>query len=102
MVTVRMSKHDHIVVLMIFGSLFAYFLYGAVSGDLYIPGKRGPDVHASGLSAWMITGAPLLMYVGIIVRSGAFLFKSAKIQGSIEILLLLSGIALLLAGLKMC
>jgi len=50
----------------------------------------------------MITGAPLLMYVGIIVRSGAFLFKSAKIQGSIEILLLLSGIALLLAGLKMC
>jgi len=102
MVTVRMSKYDHIVVLMIFGSLFAYFLYGAVSGDLYLPGKRGPGVHVSGASAWMITGAPVLWYLGIIVRSGACRFESARTNGILEILLICSGIALFLAALRMC
>jgi hypothetical protein len=102
MITVKMSKYDHIVTLIFFGSLFAYFLHGAMSGDLYLPGRRGPGAHLSGSAAWMVTAAPILLWVGIIVRSGAFMFKSEKIQDVVEISLLFSGCALFFAGLKMC
>lgn len=94
----RMSRSDHIVSIILFGSLFAYFLYGAMSGDLYLPGKRGPGVHLRALGAWMVTGAPVLLYIGIMIRGDTFMFASEKMQNFMEILFLCGGVALIMAG----
>jgi hypothetical protein len=101
-ITVKMSRSDHIFTIILFGSIFAYFLYGAITGDLYLPGKNGPGCHLSGLGAWMVTGSPVLCYLGLIVRSGFFEFTSERVQGITELLFLFSGIALLFIGLRFC
>jgi len=102
MVTQRMSKSEYLFTLILFGSLFAYFLYGAISGDLYLPSKHGDGVHLKGLGAWEVTCSPILLYLGLVVRSGAFEFRSEKIQLCIELLLLFCGVALLITGSKAC
>lgn len=84
-----------------FGGLFAYFLYGAISGDLYLPGKHGPGVHLHGLPAWLVTFAPLSIYVALIIRAGLLQFPNSLTQGVVELPLLFGGIALLIFGIKL-
>lgn len=101
MLTVRMSRTDHVFAFALFGSLFGYFLYGALSGDLYLPGKRGPGVHLHGLSAWLVTFAPLSLYAALITRAGLLRLPNAAMQGLFELALLFGGVALLLFGMRL-
>ena len=102
MLTQRMTRGEHIFMALFFGSLFVYFFYGALVDDLFLPGRHGPGVHLHGLAAWLVTGAPLAIYVGLLVRAGIFMFPSGSIQFAAEITFLTAGVTLLLLGSRIC
>ncbi len=99
--TRRMTPIEHVVVALLFGGLFAYFLFGVISGDLYLPGKRGPGIHLHGLAAWLVTLAPLSLYAGGLIRDGIFEFPRQFMQDAVEMIFLFGGLALLFAGSEM-
>jgi hypothetical protein len=35
-----LRRRDHLLLFALFGSAFAYFMHGALTGDLYIPYRR--------------------------------------------------------------
>lgn len=39
--------------------LILYGAWGLWSGDLFLPGKRGPGLHLRGIPAWLMAGAML-------------------------------------------
>lgn len=95
-----LRPHEHILLLTIFGAAFVYCLFGALGGSLYIPGKRGPGVELSGISAWLFVAAPLLLYSGILVRHQN-LFPSLSDRGRnyLELSLLCTGVSVVLLAL---
>lgn len=101
--TSRTSRRDWIVTSLIFGGALSYCLYGAISGDLFIPAKRGPGpgVHLAGLSAWAMVGAIACFWLGLIVRMGDGNI-SRHVRGFIELGFLVSGIVLLIFGIRAC
>jgi hypothetical protein len=51
---------------LVFGLIFAYCLYGAIAGQLYIPpGKSGRGFYLSGIGAWLSTLFPVFCYLGL-------------------------------------
>jgi hypothetical protein len=93
-----MTKGEHLLLAVLFCCSFSYCLYGAIAGDLYIAGKRGPGVHLNGLSAWLVTLSPIFLYFGLLIRSGMFHFHTERIQGYAELLSLGVGVFLLFSG----
>ncbi len=88
--------------LSLFGSLFLYLLYGAIAGDLYIPGKRGPGVNLSGFPAWLTVAAPVLSYGGILVRHhDLFPQLSPSCRTVCELSLLAAGIACFMFAIRL-
>ena len=100
MITVRMSRTNHIFVAILFGGLFVYLLYGAFTGDLYIPSRHGAGSHLHGFGAWMVATSPALIYLGLLIRSGLFQFPSRGIQGSVELALLALAVILFTVGVR--
>jgi hypothetical protein len=47
--TSRMSRLEHVLTLLVFGSAFMYCWHGAVVGDLYLPSRRGGGILLHGV-----------------------------------------------------
>ncbi len=95
-----LKYHEHALLLILFGGLFVYFLYGAIVGDLFIPARRGPGgSHLTGVSAWLVVLAPVLIYVAILIRHGLVTQLGSRIRTALELLLLFAGVAALYAGI---
>jgi len=86
------SRIDGIIVIVLYGAWLAYCVFGAVTGDLYVPGKHGPGVHLQGLDAWEVVGGLVLIAMGLAAR------ERAPIPPIVEMILLFSGIGLLFLG----
>jgi len=94
--------HEHVLLLALFGGVFLYLLEGAIGGDLFIPGRRGPGVVMSGVPAWLLVTAPLFFYIGILVRHQNLLTQlSPKCRTTVELSLLLAGICTMLLGFRL-
>lgn len=95
--------HEHLLMLALFGGLFVYFIIGALSGDLYIPGRRGPGVHLDGIAAWLFVAAAPLLYAAILVRHQN-LFPSIAVRSrtAVEFILLFGGVGAMLVGIGRC
>jgi hypothetical protein len=101
MITVKMTRSEQVIAAVLFGLVFLYCLCGAVTGDLYLPTRRGNGAHLHGPSAWLVTLAPALIYCGLLIRAGTLQFPSPRIQGACELLLLFGGVASLCFGLRL-
>jgi len=92
------SRADEIVLAAVFGAAILYCLYGAITGDLFFPGRRGPGSHLHGEAAWLATAAPVLIYAGLLVRIGRIPIRGDRMELTVETLLILLGIVLLYCG----
>ena len=101
MLTVRMTRTEHVVVALALSSVFGYMLWGALVGDLYVPSRHGPGLHMRGLPAYLVASAPLVFYVAFLVRGGLLRFANGFLEGAFELTLLFTGIALLAVGFRM-
>lgn len=94
----KLSKVDHLTIGSVLGGFLAYFLYGALTGDLYFPGRFADGVHLKGAAAWVVTCAPLCIYTGILMHGQVF----GRWQPFVPVmshLLMLGGVGLLFAGI---
>ena len=96
-----LKPHEHLLLLALFGGLLVYFLYGAIVGDLFVPGRRGPGIHLSGTAAWLMVLGSLLLYVAVLVRHGLLAGLSSRPRTAVEFSLLLGGVASLLMGIRL-
>jgi hypothetical protein len=94
------SFTDRLVTGTIFGAAFAYCIVGAIRGRLFIPHHRGygNDVYLSGLAAWSLVTAVVLMWLGISVRLGLVERLTGRARTIVEFSFIVAGVALLLAS----
>jgi hypothetical protein len=87
-------------ILVVLGGAFLYLLHGAVSGDLYIPLRRGGGgTHYSGLPAWLIVVAPLLLYVSILVKRERLMWElPARTRTALTITLYIAALSALVSA----
>lgn len=98
----RLRPIDHLLLVVLFGGIFAYFIYGAISGHLYIPGKRGPGVVLSGWPAWLFVMSPPMLYSAILVRHQFFLPRlTPRSRTALELTLLFSGVGVLFLAVRL-
>lgn len=88
------------MLLAVFGGIFLYCLYGAVNGTLFIPSRNGgPGTELSGVAAWAMTAAPLLLYMGVLLRHRALLPNlHITARTVLELGLLAAGVGLAMFG----
>lgn len=94
--------HEHVLLVALFGGAFLYLLVGAITADLFIPGRRGPGVVMSGIPAWLLVIAPPLWYSGILVRhQNLWPELSPKHRTIVELSLLAAGVCSMLLGFRL-
>jgi hypothetical protein len=82
---------------LICGGLLAYAGFGAVTGSLYIPSRRGPGTMLSGAPAWSVTTGVALICFGIAVREGFWNLQQRR-RTAIELASVGIGLLLAMAG----
>jgi len=95
------TRTDELVLAAIFGAAILYCLYGAFTGDLWFPGRRGPGVHLRGEAAWLATVAPVSIYAGLLVRIGRIPIRGDRLALAAEIALIALGVGLLYGGARL-
>ena len=94
-----LNRIEHAVLAAIFGGLFVYALIGVTQGALYLP-ARGGGTHIHGEALWLAVVAPLLMWLGVLVRHGLFRQLNSRARGWVEFACLLLGLGALLMALR--
>jgi hypothetical protein len=91
------SRTDWLATIILFGGVFLYCIVGAVRGRLFFPRRHNCDidVYLSGLAAWSVVAAVLMLWLGVSVRMGLFPQLSPKARTVTEMLLLIAGVAFL-------
>ena len=94
------SRTDWLASTAIFGGVLLYCVVGAARGRLFLPHHHsyGSDVYLSGLAAWSVVAAVLLMWFGVSVRMGILPQLSPRVRVLVEVLLLIAGVALLMSS----
>jgi hypothetical protein len=93
---------DRIFLFTFFPALIGYCAWGAATGELYVPGTRGGrDTYLRGIAAWVFTAAPLLVFLGILVRERVVGEMSDRKRLVLEWTLVLAGVAAMVAGYRM-
>jgi hypothetical protein len=87
------AQRSPIVTGVVLGALFLYCLNGAIFGDLVFYVRNGPNVHLHGLTAWLVTLAPVLVAAAFSVRAGGFEFSDTTRRAA-QLGLMIAGAAL--------
>ena len=87
-----LTSGEHLFLLALFGGIFLYCLFGASTGDLYVPGRTGPGIHLCGPHAWLLTIAWPLLYLSILLRY-RFMELGHKVRATLEAGLLVLALA---------
>ena len=87
---------DLLVILGVFGPLIGYCAYGALTGSLYIPSRRGPGgAHFTGLNAWLFVLSLSVILLAILIRERVLGHMSDRARTATELILLFIGVGLL-------
>ena len=87
---------DLILILGLFGPLIGYCAYGALTGSLYIPSRRGPGgAYFTGLNAWLFVVSFSIILLAILIRERVLGHMGDRARTAIELLLLAVGVGLL-------
>lgn len=98
----RMGTLDNAVTTVFFGGVFLYFVYGAITGNQFIPYSRHEGgVHLRGGPAWIVSLAPVLIWFGIQIRHGLIERLGRRSRTALEFTFLLAGIAALVGGMHL-
>jgi small basic protein len=94
------SYANWLITIALFGGAALYCLVGAIRGRLFLPHRHsyGADVYLSGLAAWSVVTAVAMLWLGVSIRMGLLPQLSPKARTTIEMLLLVTGVALLFAS----
>lgn len=94
------SVVEHLILVLVFGLLFAYSLHGAVTGSLYVPSKyhTGGTV-VSGWAAWSVAASFAVLYFAMLAQGGRLAFTWRDSRWKMEYPLLIVGLLLLGAGI---
>jgi hypothetical protein len=91
-----MKPIEHLLALTLFGGVFAFVIYGTLTGDLQIPYRRGSGgLSFPGYLGWLLAGVPLVLYAAVLVRFGTFPELRHRLRTFVEFALLTIGILLL-------
>ena len=87
---------DLLLIFGLFGPLIGYCAYGAITGSLYIPSRRGPGgAYFTGLNAWMFVVSLSIILLAILIRERVLGHMSDRARTATELLLLALGAGLL-------
>ena len=67
-----LTRPHRLALAALFGAMCAYIAYGALTGHLYLPARRGPGLVLSGAMAWACLLVPVSFYLSILFRCGLF------------------------------
>jgi hypothetical protein len=85
--------------LLVFVPMILYCLYGAVTGELYLPSRHSEEMFwLPPLNAWILTVGLTAMLLGVLTRYQAFPSIPVKRRTTLEFALLVSGIVLMYAS----
>lgn len=94
-------RDQWLVAIAVAGAL-AYVIFGASSGDLFLPlGRGGTEFHLSGLAAWLFVPVVLLIWLGVLARAGLFHRLRATPRILVEICLWSSATGLAIVATQM-
>jgi len=87
---------DLVFILGVFGPLIGYCAYGALTGSLYIPSRRGPGgAYFTGFNAWLFVVSFSVTLVAILIRERVLGHMGDRARTATELLLLALGVGLL-------
>jgi hypothetical protein len=92
----RLRLRDLLVILGLFLPLIGYCVYGALTGSLYIPSRRGPGgAYFTGLNAWLFVVSFSIILVAILIRERVLGHMGDRARTATELILLFLGAGLL-------